>query len=191
MIKLNCAYNNWPCISFITQQPELCIRKQLAMKRNGGGSRSHKSLLWMRQKGRNLAWQKMALKEHRRRKDKCAALLAKYEQMEANMLQRISEDKRIYQKHKTSAEKRIVDAENCLVKFVLNRNPMLMESAFSEYILSFLDSDHLKRMKETCKSMLVHIDAVCERSEKLCSFYDHVKQKWRPKLIESTLTLLQ
>lgn len=88
------------------------------------------------------------------------------------MLQHISEDTRIYQKHKMSAEKRISAAEKCLVKFVLNLHPTLTESACREHILSFLDSDHLKCMKATCKSILLHIDAVCEISETCSSFFD-------------------
>lgn len=152
--------------------------------------KSAKSFLWMRKKGRKIAKEAQSLKHHQRMKKRYADLMANSEKNEAKAMQNIAESRRIYQKHKASSAKNIITAENCLVRFVLNTHPALVESAFSEHIMGCLNSDNLKCLKQTNKSMCLHVDENCNTAYNFYYVRDPVTRNYR-KAYKTSLSLVQ
>ena len=156
----------------------------------GRAPKSAKSFLWMRKKGRKIAKEAQSLKHHQRMKKRHADLLANSERNVAKAMQNIAESQRIYQKHKASSAKNIITAENCLVRFVLNTHPVLVESAFSEHIMGCLSSDNLKCLKQANKSMCLHVDENCNMVYNFYYVRDPVTHNCR-ETFDTTLSLVQ
>lgn len=145
-----------------------------------------KSFLWMRKKREKIVQEAEALKRHQRMQQRYADLMAASEKNAVRVARNIVESKRIYEKHKASAQKNTIAAENCLIRFVLNTHPTLVVSDVSKRIMECLDSDSLKCLKQTNKSMCLHVDENCTMTR---TFY---YRNWRSDraLEKTTLSLV-
>lgn len=150
-----------------------------------------KSLLWMRKKSKEICQQRKTIKYYEEKQKEHEESLKVYQQRAKKAKQEIVKNEGILRKHKTNVEKQLEIVENCLVKFILNMHPALVETTFTEKIMSFLTSDDLKRMKATNKCMLLHIDATCKCDiTRRYRSYNFKTQAWGEKIIDSVLRFI-
>ena len=73
---------------------------------------------------------------------------------------------------------------------LLTIHPAFSESAFSEYIIGYLDSFNLKCLKQTTKSMCLYVDRICYMTSRPYYARDPVTRNNR-KLVKTSLILIK